>query len=178
MSRSGSDVPERDIVVGPGNPRSRDDDRDTFAEWVRPHWEGLAKLARKLAPAGDGEDVLQDALAAAWRKRRQFDAQRGTPRNWLLAIVADQAHKRRRRLNRQPLSPPVPSYEDDPADVDLERALIGLTTRQRTAIVLHYYLGLPISDIAAVMACTEGTVKSTLSDARSRLRRELGEDFR
>jgi DNA-directed RNA polymerase specialized sigma24 family protein len=43
---------------------------------------------------------------------------------------------------------------------------------------MYYHLGLPVADVAAVMACSPGTVKSTLADARLRLRRELGEDYR
>jgi RNA polymerase sigma-70 factor (ECF subfamily) len=46
------------------------------------------------------------------------------------------------------------------------------------AVNLYYYLGLPVAESAAVMGCTEGTVKSTLSAARSRLRELLGEDYR
>jgi DNA-directed RNA polymerase specialized sigma24 family protein len=53
-----------------------------------------------------------------------------------------------------------------------------LSVRQRTAVVLHYYLGLSIADVAEVMSAAPGTVKSMLADARTRLRRELGEDYR
>lgn len=168
------------MVSGPGAVvrTAAPDDRDGFASWVRPHWDGLARLARRLAPDGDWEDVLQDALAAAWRKRAQFDPERGTPRNWLLAIVADQARKGHRRVRRLTVEAADEGREDDISDPDLERALAGLTVRQRTVVVLHYYLGLPIADVAEVMSCTAGTVKSTLSDARARLRRELGEDYR
>jgi RNA polymerase sigma-70 factor, ECF subfamily len=154
-------------------------ERDAFAGFVRPHWDVMAALARRLAPRDEAEDALQEALAAAWRKRAQFDAERGTARNWLLAIVADQAHKRRRGL--RPTTELVDVAADGPdrdVDVDLRRALLALTPRQRTAIALHYYLGLPVADVAAVLACSAGTVKSTLSDARQRLRTLLGGDYR
>ena len=154
------------------------DDREAFAAWIRPHWPGLAQLARQLAPPGEWEDVLQEALSASWRKRAQFDDRRGSARNWLLAIVADQARKGHRRIVRWPVRAVEDVHEDEPADPDLDRALTGLSVRQRTAVVLHYYLGLPIADVAEVMSCAAGTVKSTLSDARTRLRRELGEDYR
>jgi RNA polymerase sigma factor (sigma-70 family) len=63
-------------------------------------------------------------------------------------------------------------------DLDVERAVGKLSGRQRLAIELYYYLGLAVSETAAVMACSQGTVKSTLADARARLRAELGQDFR
>jgi len=158
-------------------PRRVAEDREVFADWIRPHWDGLAQLARRLAPPAEWEDVLQEALSAAWRKRGQFDERRGTARNWLLAIVADQARKGRRRM-RWLSHVADDAYEDEPADPDLDRALAQLAIRQRTAVVLHYYLGLPVADVAAVMSCAPGTVKSTLSDARTQLRRALGEDYR
>jgi RNA polymerase sigma factor (sigma-70 family) len=153
------------------------DDREAFAAWIGPHWDGLARLARQLAPDGEWEDVLQEALSATWRKRAQFDERRGTARNWLLAIVADQARKGHRRVGRWPARAIDEAHEDERADPDLDRALAALSVRQRTAIVLHYHLGLSVAEIAEVMSCAAGTVKSTLSDARSRLRRELGEDY-
>ena len=68
-------------------------DQAEFGDWIRPHWATMYALAVARSVRGDGEDVLQDALAAAWRKRSQFDSARGSARNWLLAIVADQARK-------------------------------------------------------------------------------------
>ncbi|HZZ97499.1 MAG TPA: sigma factor-like helix-turn-helix DNA-binding protein, partial [Jatrophihabitantaceae bacterium] len=63
-------------------------------------------------------------------------------------------------------------------DLDLRAALGKLSRRQRLAIELHYYLGFPLAEVATLMDCAEGTVKSTLSDARARLRHLLGEDDR
>jgi RNA polymerase sigma factor (sigma-70 family) len=155
--------------------------RDAFGEWVRPHWDGMARLARRLSPASEWEDVLQEALSAAWRKRAQFDPDRGTAGNWLLAIVADQARKGRRRIAVRPHAPledAAAVARDSASDLDMERAVARLSGRQQSAVALYYYLGLPIADVAAVMACSPGTVKSTLADARLRLRQDLGQDYR
>ena len=40
---------------------------------------------------------------------------------------------------------------------------------------LHYFVGLNVEETAAVMACSAGTVKSTLFDARTRLRTPVGD---
>jgi RNA polymerase sigma-70 factor (ECF subfamily) len=160
------------------------DSPDGFTAWVRPHWPAMARLASR--SGSDPDDILQDALSDAWRKRTQFDPARGSARSWLLAITADQRRKTWRRaarlLSRSTVLPEDGGAATDRTDsstsVDLERALARLTDRQRLAIDLHYYLGLGITDIAAVMRCSEGTVKSTLADARGRLRRQLGEDYR
>lgn len=61
------------------------------------------------------------------------------------------------------------------ADLDLERAITQLAHRQQLAVHLHYFVGLTVEETAAVMSCSAGTVKSTLFDARSKLRTLLGE---
>lgn len=166
---------------------------DGFSRWVQPHWSAMARLAARYS--GDPDDILQDALVVAWRKRSQFDPARGTARTWLLAITADQRRKAWRRALRT-LSRPWPEVEtvqltgdgnrsplvapgiDDATRLDLRRAIRRLPANQALAVDLHYYLGLRVSDVAAVMRCSEGTVKSHLSRARDRLRTWLGEDYR
>ncbi len=153
---------------------------EEFSAWVRPHWPAMAGLARRLG-GDEGEDALQEALGAAWRKRSQYDATRGTPRAWLLAVVADQARKTwrvRRPVPSEVADAAEGSRADHEARLDLARALTDLTDRQRLAVELHYYLGLPLAEVAAVLDCAEGTVKSTLSDARGKLRRTMGEEYR
>ncbi len=148
-----------------------------FSTWVSPHLPVMMSLAARLViiPA-DRDDVVQDALTAAWRKRRSYDAARGTPRSWLLAIVADQARKTWRRQRSTELVV-VPVHTDRPADVDLERAVRALPRRERLAVELHYFLDLPVAEVATAMGCSIGTVKATLSHARSHLHRDLGEEL-
>lgn len=149
--------------------------QEDFASFADPHRPEMLRLARRLSGA-EADDVVQDALVRAWRKRHLYDEARGTPRSWLLAIVAEESRRtrRRRRATTQLVDRAVadPSRE---ADLDLERAIRRLAPRQRLAVELHYFIGLPVNETAAVMACAEGTVKSTLSDARRALREHLGE---
>jgi RNA polymerase sigma-70 factor (ECF subfamily) len=157
-------------------------DPGAFAVWAGPALLPMTRLARRLAPHADPDDVVQDALTRAWQKRDQFDAERGTATTWLLAIVADQARASRRTRNRwlrvvdDTADIPEASIEDRGADVDLERAIARLAERQQLVVHLHYFVGLSVDESAAVMGCSSGTVKSTLFDARSRLRTLLGED--
>ena len=156
-----------------------------FDDWVRPSLPAMTRLARRLAPQADPEDVVQEALVRAWKKRHQFDAARGTPTTWLLAIVADRARAARRaRLRRLRIvddHAEVPDAAAAPrdeaaADADLERAIQHLSERQALAVHLHYFVGLSVAETAQVLGCSDGTVKSTLFDARSRLRALLGDD--
>lgn len=146
---------------------------DVFGEWVRPHLAAMAGLASRMAPWVDRDDIVQEALSRAWKKRDQFDPARGTPRVWLLAITADRARHAKPRpnvpLTTDPAQPDV--MTDD--HLDLERVVSDLPPRQRIAVDCYYYLDLSVAETAAVMGCAEGTVKSSLSDARKNIRRAL-----
>ena len=146
-----------------------------FDAWVSPHLPLMARVAARLAPSADRDDVVQEALSRAWRKRATFDAGRGTPAAWLAAIVAGEARRARART-KPSLELVDAAVEDTRRDLDLERAVERLPARQREAVDLHYFAGLTVVETAAAMGCAEGTVKSTLSDARGRLRILLGED--
>ncbi len=143
--------------------------REQFGAWVAPHLRAMSLLAARLSSDSERDDVVQEALIRAWTKRAQFDPQRGTPSAWLLAITADQA--RRARSRRRPLLGMLPGRVrplDD--ELDLASAIARLSGRQRLAVDCFYFVGLGVAETAAVMGCSEGTVKSTLSDARNRLR--------
>jgi RNA polymerase sigma-70 factor (ECF subfamily) len=153
----------------------------SFATWVGPSLLAMTRLARRLAPHADSDDVVQDALTRAWQKRAQFDPARGSATSWLLAITADQARAARRRSVRrlqlidEHADLPEAITEHSAADIDLDRAIARLPDRQQLAVQLHYFVGLSVEETAAAMSCAVGTVKSTLFDARTRLRQSLGD---
>lgn len=140
-----------------------------FATWVGPHLLAARRLAARLAP-GDADDVLQDALTRAWRRRSTYDPDRGTVRAWLCGIVADQCRQRRRRDRDDALATLPPAVRDDAAAIDVELAIRRLSPRQRQVVELYYFVGLPVAEVASALGIGEGTVKSTLADARERLR--------
>ncbi len=162
------------MIRPPARPPRPDAD---FADWVGPWLPDLWRFAVSLSSLDDADDIVQEALTRAWTKRDSFDPSRGSPRSWLLAIVADRARRRWARRPRPVLPDPSPEPHEDtePAArrVDLRRAIAALPDRQRTTVFLHYYLDLPVSEVADVLGCSAGTVKSNLSDARRTLARRL-----
>lgn len=147
-----------------------------FVAWVGPHLVRMSLLAARMAPAVDRDDLVQEALLRAWRHRRSFDPARGQPSAWLLAIVANVCrresgrHSRLRSVGEPPdLAQPPTGVGPDRA-IDLERAVATLPKRQRLAVDCYYFAGLTVTETAAVMGCSDGTVKSALSGARRRLR--------
>jgi RNA polymerase sigma-70 factor (ECF subfamily) len=151
-----------------------------FDALVTPIVPVLVRLAGRLTSWDQAEDVVQEALSRAWQKRAQFDPGRGTVRSWLIAITADQARTERRRARRHVSIEEPAVLADDiaaraTADIHLERCLARLSARQRLAVDCYYFADLPITEVAVAMGCSVGTVKSTLADARRKLRVLLAE---
>jgi RNA polymerase sigma factor (sigma-70 family) len=146
-----------------------------FADAVGPNLAAMTRLAARLGPNGGHDDVVQEALVRAWRHRGQFDARRGTFSAWLMTIVANEARRAVGRVRLPVRVEPVGRTATPDDRLDIEQALTRLSARQRLAVDCFYFAGLTLAETAAVMRCSDGTVKSTLSDARERLRLELGD---
>lgn len=138
--------------------------------------------------AADAEEAVQDGFVKAWQALGRF--REGAPfRPWLLAIVANEARTRRRAAGRRAgwtlraaeAARTEPSATAGPEDAVLATetrttllaALAQLDEGDRTVIGLRYLLDLGEADMAAVLNCRRGTVKSRLSRALERLREVL-----
>ena len=64
-----------------------------FVAYIEPHLPRMLLLAERLGGNVSRDDIVQEALINAWRKRHQFKQERGSLSSWLMAIVADQARK-------------------------------------------------------------------------------------
>jgi RNA polymerase sigma-70 factor (ECF subfamily) len=131
------------------------------------------------------EDAVQETLVHAWRELpRLRDARRFNA--WLHRLLinacADQGRTQRRFAAEVRLIPPEPRVDDDArllADRDqLERGFLRLRPEQRAVIVLHFYVGLPVPEIAETLGIPSGTVKSRLHYATVALRAALDADAR
>ncbi len=146
-------------------------DVELFYDTVQPYVDKMGRVAARLGGLGNRDDIVQDALLQAWRSRHQFDPARGSLSAWLLAITAHQATKVRRRLARRlSVEPAAPMGSNLDQNLDLRTALERLSPRERRAVDCYYFADLSVAETAAVMGCSEGTVKSTLSAGRDRLR--------
>jgi RNA polymerase sigma factor (sigma-70 family) len=149
-----------------------------FLKYTQPFLAKMLRLAQRLGGRANRDDIVQEALINAWNKRSQFNSTRGSLGPWLMAIVADQARKTWRRRLRPLSQAPIPAESSAEDRMDLKRAIGRLPARQRIAVECHYFADLDVAETAAVMRCSEGTVKATLSHARANLRAalEVGND--
>lgn len=173
--------------------------REAFSGLVRAHGPGLVVLARRLVGSGDAEDVVQSALASAWRHFASMEALRD-PRAWLRRFVLHEAANVQGRRKRRPAaipfedSDPVGSGEDvlailereithssrrdsrallEVLDHGLAAAMQALNADERTTLTLRAVAGLSYKEIAEAMGVPIGTVMSRLCRAREKVRAEL-----
>lgn len=156
-------------------------------DWIRDGWPLVARCVRRLIRDDAWHDVAQDALLEAWRRRAAFDPDRGRADSWMLAIAVSHVrrfHRKHPATQHLPLSevdcePARSDHSAGSADrSDLLAAIDLLPERQQLAVTLSYFLDLPEAEVAAVMGCRPGTVKSTLAAARAALHDHLGADYR
>lgn len=136
----------------------------------------VAGLLRNHAAA---EEVTSQAFERAWRKRRQLNPERGTPRTWLFGIARNAALDELRRRSRVAGMPVEPTAsEADPAGLaagraDVQRALGSLNDRERELIALKYFAGLSNVEIAAVTGTSESNAGTRVHRVLEKLRRTL-----
>jgi RNA polymerase sigma-70 factor, ECF subfamily len=118
------------------------------------------------------EDSTQEAFARCLERWGRLKDQ-----PWVAGWVTSTAlnHARRALRRRRDPDPPERDSGDPDAAVDLWRGIRSLPRRQQQAVVLHYAIDLQVAEVAAVMGCSQGTVKSHLSRARDALRKHMAE---
>lgn len=116
------------------------------------------------------EEVTHDSFIAVQRRWDSIDH----PRAYLRQTVVNRSRSHLRRLQVQRSAPIEPSQPVLPQEIDETWQLVQqLPIKRRTAVVLRYYLDLPIAEIAALMNVRSGTVKSLLHRGRETLRKQL-----
>jgi RNA polymerase sigma-70 factor (sigma-E family) len=151
-----------------------------FAQFVAAREQALQRTAWLLT--GDwalAQDLVQTALARSWPRWERIN-RRDNPEVYVRQVMVNTwTTWSRRRWRGEKASPAV---ADAPARGDLATevanrmalrdALAMLSRRQRAVLVLRVYDDLPEAQVAAMLNCSVGTVKSTMSRALARLREE------
>ena len=151
---------------------------ESFRDFVDSRSSALLKTAVLLC-GGDqhaGEDLLQNALIKAAGRWQRIDEPEAYVRR---VLYRQQVSRWRLKWPRREFSVAEPPEADgagaDPAAATelrlvMRQALSRLTARQRTVLVLRYFEDLPEAEIAQIMGCSLGTVKSNVSRGLAKLR--------
>lgn len=145
----------------------------------RDHHRRVYCLALRLVSGDEvaAGEITQEVFVRAWRGLNGFRGEAAVT-TWLHKIAVRAAHtywraeeQRRARfeidLNRRAASS-LPNTDDH-----LERAIALLPARERAAVVLHYIEGYTQAETGQIMGVAEGTIKSLVHRARTRLREQL-----
>ncbi|KUO07045.1 SigE family RNA polymerase sigma factor [Streptomyces sp. DSM 15324] len=150
---------------------------ESFRDFVDSRSSALLRTAVLLS-GGDrhaGEDLLQNALAKAAGRWHRIDEPEAYVRQVLYRQQISRWRLKWRRREISVAEPPEPGADPDgsyAADLRLvmRAALSRLTARQRTVLVLRYFEDLPEADVARILGCSVGTVRSTTHRSLARLR--------
>lgn len=151
----------------------------TFEQFFRDEYPRLVPMLQALL--GDrqrAEDVAQDALATAQREWHRVSGL-DKPGAWVRRVALNASSNVRRRRGREAvalrrLGPAADVARDAPdADEALWRLVRQLPEQQRWVVVLHYVEDRSVRDVAGILRCSEGTVKTHLSRARATLAKQL-----
>lgn len=169
-------------------------DRPAFDLLVRKYQHRIAKLvSRFVSDRTEVEDVTQEAFIKAWRAIRGFRGDSAfytwlyriainTAKNYLVSqgrrppatdIEAEEAEGTSMGIGLRENSTPESHLLADEIAVTVERAVAGLPEDLRTAITLREIDGLSYEEIAEVMDCPIGTVRSRIFRAREAIDAEL-----
>ena len=144
----------------------------------------------------DAEDMVQDVFVKAYTALPQFKGD-SSFYTWIYRIAVNRTINFLKKRKRNPdvsLDDLDQAVERDPAYVELRArespvrdatlselqaklnaALLTLSDKHRTVVVMHDIQGVPHDEIARVLGCSEGTVRSRLFYARQQLQQELAE---
>ncbi|MCL2756647.1 MAG: sigma-70 family RNA polymerase sigma factor, partial [Coriobacteriia bacterium] len=170
-------------------------DSKSFGDLFALYYDKVYALIRMiLKNSNDAEDVLQETFITAWRKLNTLE----TPLTfsvWIQVIARNHCNMVLRKKNMAILldaeqeiedfdtedsSDLLPAVYTERADLKerLGRIIDGLSEVQRQAIVLYYFNGMSVSEIADMMECSVNTVKTRLYLARKAIRSEVEEQER
>ncbi|QHC67409.1 sigma-70 family RNA polymerase sigma factor [Rathayibacter sp. VKM Ac-2759] len=165
-----------------GDQRAFSELYDLFASRV------LGLITRVLVDRAQSEEVTQEVFLEIWQTAGRFAPNKGSATTWILTMAHRRAIDRVRaaqagrdrdvRIGIRDLGREYDQVAEQ-AEVSLEHekvaaALERLTELQRQALQLAYYGGYSHSEIAGILKCPIGTVKTRLRDGMIRLREEMG----
>jgi len=153
---------------------------DSFRVLVERYQRPVIRIIRNITNDNNiGEDIAQDVFLTAYKKLRTFDRARSNFSTWLFTITRNKslnALKKKRPVSMSQL-PDKTDGRDPYGDLSekeffdkLDRILLTLPDRQKTAFVLAEFERLPYEQIAQIEGVRIGTIKSRINRAKNKLK--------
>jgi RNA polymerase sigma-70 factor (ECF subfamily) len=180
-----SSMSEADLIA-----RAQQGDEGAMAALYARHAPGLYRLAYGLLRVReDAEEVVQDALAYALRRLNRYDPAKAAFKSWLHTITVSRCRNKRRRRwlptvrlgawlarggdARAPGGEPERTLLVNEQARQVWEAVGRLSPAVREVVVLRYWGGHTVPEIARIVGCPTATAQSRLRLAHQQLERHL-----
>ena len=163
--------------------RAKDGDTAAFGALVRAHQNGVMNHLTRCGVYGDVEDLAQEVFVKLWNSRERYvpsakfttflyTVVRRTMIDWLRGGARRAALMDRYARELETAENPTPKYC---LEEEVEKALSCLSPEQRETVVLVLMQGMQYNEAAEILGIPTGTVKSRVSIALEKMRREIAE---
>ena len=164
--------------------RLADGDDAAFRVLIDRHLGAVVGLARRLlGETAEAEDIAQETMLRLWRTGHRLEIGAGGVRGWLLRVARNLCIDRQRSGRRVTVVEEVPEVVDPPRQLDgleqaevsasVDKAMLELPERQRTALLLFHHEGLSMVEIGQEMDISAEAVESLLARGRRGLKAKL-----
>jgi RNA polymerase sigma factor (sigma-70 family) len=169
-------------------------DPNAFAELFHRHAGEIGRYATRRVGPGVAEDIVAETFLVAFRKRDSYDLARKDARPWLYGIATNVLRRHHRdeiralrALQRTGVDPVVSEGFADRVDGQvtasatsraLAPVLAGLDAGQRDVLLLTAWADFTLDEVAEVLGIPQGTARSRLNRARTKIRTALEKENR
>lgn len=158
-------------------------DSAAFVQLYHRHYNAILRYCvHRLFNRETAEDVTSEVFLKCVEKFHQFRGSEKQFRSWLYKIATNAVNNQLRKENRLRSFLRISGqYNDRKTDFDelnrkmavLKQAMLSLRPRYQTIITLRFFENLKLTEIAEVLSCSPGTVRSQLSRALAKTRKNL-----
>ena len=154
---------------------------EEYVEYVTARLPALRRLGYLLCGSEDGaDDLVQQTITSLyvhWKRASAATHMDAYVRQMLVRVFLDEKRRPWSRVRLTDAPPDRPARDASSVEdrMVLRAALRKVPRRQRAVLVLRFLYDLPVHEVAALLSCSEGTVKSQTSHGLAALRRLLGE---
>lgn len=172
---------DRDLIAASAEEPAR------FVDIFERHFQSIYRYALRRAGEGSADDIASETFLVAFARRGSYRGDQANARPWLFGIATNLIRRHRRdeeRMLRAYTRAAGETHNDDQIAVNarvdasrmqplLARALLKLRREERDTLLLIAWADLSYQEVAAALNVPVGTVRSRLSRARERVRKEL-----
>ncbi len=178
-NRMGDDPSHDSVAAVRRRPQGPAEAHLNFDSFYLQHRDQIARaLSLSLRNADLGAEAADEAFVRACQKWAEVSTY-NNPQGWVYRVAMNWARswlrRTRRERDKRPLLMNHELIEDDLVDIDLERALVGLSPSHRTVVVARFFMEWSVDETAEALGLRPGTVKSRLSRALVQLANELSD---